>query len=140
MSYDLLVFDSEVAPKEPIAFKAWFIALAAWDEGHDYDDPANTSETLRAWYREMIQDFPAMNGPDQPTDESAFDSDRITGYSCAKRAIYVDFRWSAAEAAYRSVVELARKHKLGFFDVSGSGEVWGPVDGGYRLFFVVGDT
>jgi hypothetical protein len=83
----------------------------------------------------MRLSFPAMNGPDASDDN---DSDRVTGYTCAGSAIYADFRWSAAEPANATSFELARKHKLGFWDVSSSTEVWGPTsDGGYGAWFKI---
>jgi|CXWL01.1.fsa_nt_gi hypothetical protein len=136
MSYDLLVFEAGVPPNESRAFMAWYREFTEWREGHDYDNPANTSETLRAWYNDMRADFPAMNGPDAVGDDT--DTDKIAGYTCANGAIYTDFRWSAAEAAHKASFELAKKHGLGFWDVSFSKEVWGPTsDGSYEMWFEI---
>jgi hypothetical protein len=41
--------------------------------------------------------------------------------------VYVGFAWSIADDAYRTTFALARKHGLGFFDVSADdGQVWMP--------------
>jgi len=138
MSYDLLVFDASAAPREPSVFFAWYNQLTLWQEGHDYNDPANTSDpALRAWYREMIRRYPAMNGPDAKR-MGFFDDDRITGYTCARAAIYADFRWSVAEKAQARSFDLARKHNVGFWDVSSSLDVWGPTAGGaYAVQFTL---
>lgn len=132
LSYDLMVFEPEAAPKDRAAFLAWYAKLTAWGEPHDYDDPSFTTPALQAWYRDMIKLFPPMNGPDADPD---FDGDTLTGYSCASQAIYLDFRWSQAQSAYDHVKTLARQHRLGFFDVSADdGQVWEPLpNGGYEV-------
>ncbi|MDP1737678.1 MAG: hypothetical protein Q8L23_09580 [Caulobacter sp.] len=134
MSYDLMVFEPDAAPRDRPAFMAWYGELTQWGEGHDYDDPQFTSPRLRAWYQDMIQTFPAMNGPDGVSDDEV-DNPKVTGYSCASQAIYLDFRWSQAQSAYDHVKTLARQHRLGFFDVSADdGEVWEPLpNGGYEV-------
>ncbi len=133
MSYDLFVFEPDVAPKERDAFLAWFEEIV---EGDSSDAPAFTTPRLQAWYRDMIGRFPPMNGPDAPSDDdAAFDSPMITGYQFASAAIYLDFRWSVAREAYDQVLNLAAKHDVGFFDVSGDdGAVWLPsANGGYSV-------
>jgi hypothetical protein len=134
MSYDLMVFEPDAPPKEPRSFMDWYRQFTEWSEGHDYDDPANTSERLRSWYNDMRHVFLPMNGPDAASDYA--ETTKIAGYACARNAIYADFRWPAAEAAHKISFELAKKHRLGFWDVSFSEEVWGPVaDGGYGVWF-----
>ena len=125
-----MVFDPAAAPRDKTSFVAWYDALTEWSEPHDYDDPANAAPCLQAWYRDMIQVFPAMNGPD--ASDGNIDNPMCAGYTCAKEAIYVDFRWSVAETAYDHVRTLARDHRIGFFDVSDDGSIWFPSpDGSY---------
>jgi hypothetical protein len=135
MSYDLMVFDPEAAPRDRDAFFDWYHRITKWDEGHDYNDPANTSPQLARWYRAMIPQFPAMNGPDGISDDDpALDSGFVTGYTCARNAIYLDFRWSVAAEAYNATLSLAALHKVGFFDVSADdGAVWLLGPNGYRI-------
>ena len=61
----------------------------------------------------------------------------MTDYSVGRTAIYACFAWSKAEAAYATVVRLAAKHGVGFFNVSSSkSEVWLPDGkGGMSLAF-----
>jgi hypothetical protein len=47
MSYDLMVFEPEAAPKDHDAFMEWYVNLTKWNDG-PYDDPAQTSARLRA--------------------------------------------------------------------------------------------
>jgi hypothetical protein len=118
-----MAFNPAKAPKNKAEFMKWYEGLTQWGEGHSYDDISICSPELQGWYREMLTFFPAMNGPDAVSDEE-LDADedlesRVSDYCVARDAIYVAFAWSQAENAYDKVVELARKHRVGFFDVSG---------------------
>ena len=115
MSYDLMVFDMSIAPKNKIEFMEWYELQTEWEEEHDYDDPKVSSEKLNSWFMEMIKYFPAMNGPYSTDDD---DSDKITDYSVGSSVIYAAFSWSLVDSAYKKVFELAEKHQLGFFDAS----------------------
>ena len=127
MSYDLMVFRKEAAPNTRTEFMKWFDDQTEWREEHSYDDPANTSTELRNWFMEMVRTFPAMNGPfASDDDENLYVSD----YSIGKDVIYVAFAWSLAEQAYRTMLELAAKHGVGFFDVSSdNGDILLPENG-----------
>jgi hypothetical protein len=63
VSYDLMVFEPEAAPKDHDAFMEWCVNLTKWNDGR-YDDPARTSARLRAWVQEMRRMFPDMNTPE----------------------------------------------------------------------------
>ena len=127
MSYDLMVFRKEFAPKDKKSFMEWYDQQTEWTEDHNYDDPNNTSEELKNWFLEMNEVFPAMNGPYASDD---IDDPKVTDYSIGHHAIYAAFAWSQAESAYETLVKLAEKHKVGFFDSSGSGEVCVPDEEG----------
>jgi len=128
-----MVFESDAAPNGHAQFMNWYAQQTLWAEGHSYDDPAVSTEKLRAWFMEIIQSFPPLNGTlskhDLPEDEAS-----ATDYSVGKRAIYCAFAWSKAESAHNLVFELARKHGVGLFDVSsGNEEVWLPSNEKLRL-------
>jgi hypothetical protein len=121
MSYDLLVFDPDHAPRDRAAFLEWWDRTAQWSEGHSYDDPANTTPELRSWYEEIRKTFRNLNGPGSPSDDELMIpgvEDRLTDYSIGHHAVYAAFPWAEAETAYPLVRELAVKHRLGFFDAS----------------------
>jgi hypothetical protein len=115
MSYDLMVFAPEAAPRDCEAFLAWYGQQTEWSEMHSYDDPVVATPGLRAWFAEIVEQFPPMNGhlaSDDPDDPC------VTDYSVGKNVIYAAFAWSQAGAARRAVVAAAAKHRVGFFDVS----------------------
>jgi hypothetical protein len=115
VSYDLMVFAPEAAPRERDAFLQWYGQQAEWGEEHSYNDPAVTTPGLRAWFLDVITTFPPLNGPYASDD---VDDPRLTDYSIARGLIYACFPWSEVEAAREVVVRLARQHRVGFFDVS----------------------
>lgn len=124
MSYDLMVFAPESAPRSRPDFMAWFEKQAEWSEDHSYEDPVVSSPELKAWFLDMIKDFPAMNGPHSSDDD---DSSNVTDYCIGKSVIYSAFAWSEADAALDRVASLAKKHAVGFFDVSAeSGDIRFP--------------
>ena len=129
MSYDLMVFRPEAAPRTRPAFMNWYHDQTQWAEGHSYDDPAITSGDLRSWFLEMIETYPAMNGPYAKEEDE--DNDFVTDYSIGKDVIYAAFSWSLAEKAYEKMKALAEKHKVGFFDASANeGDILLPDENG----------
>lgn len=120
-----MVFDPGIAPTEgPAPFIEWYDAQAdaeaVEDINTDYGDSARTTPLLRAWFLNMIKEFPT--DPD-PQDEF----ERAAQYSIENGMIYINFSWSDTEAAYEATYRLAAKHGVGFFDVSSEdGKVWLP--------------
>jgi hypothetical protein len=131
MSYDLMVFKPNSAPRTRLEFMAWFDNQAKWAEGHSYNDPAVTCDELRNWFMEMIKTFPALNGPYAVGDP---DNEFSTDYSIGKEVIYAAFPWSAAEKAYPIMKKLAEEHRVGFYDVSATdGDILFPDNNGRNL-------
>jgi len=130
MSYDLMVFEPDAVPAEHDEFLEWYARQTKWGEDHGYDDPAITSEHLRAWFHDMSEMFPPMSKP------VSLDADKnsSTDYAIGRDFIFASFAWSKSEAAYMTVARLAEKHRLGLFNVSSTGEeVWVPADGKMAL-------
>ncbi|WP_433925365.1 hypothetical protein [Stenotrophomonas nematodicola] len=123
MSYDVMVFDPAAAPREVVAFIAWFERQAEWNEDHDYDDASVSAPALQAWYADITTEYPPMNGPLADDDD---DRPQVTDYSVGRQVIYAAFAHSVAEHAHGRVQELAHQHGLGFFDVSGDGAIVYP--------------
>jgi hypothetical protein len=124
MSYDLMVFEPSAAPKDREQFMTWYREQITWSEAHSYDNPSVSSPALQAWFHEMIQFFPAMNGPFSSDDD---DDPKVTDHCIGKTVIYSGFAWSCAEEARSVMEQLAKKHQVGFFDVSANqGEIVFP--------------
>lgn len=126
MSYDLMVFDPEAAPKNHDEFLEWYAVQTKWDEEKSYYDPAVSSPQLQSWLADMYSSHPPMNGPGAPA-ELPEDESMLADYSIGEQIVYVGFAWSKAQAAYEDVFRLASKYHLGFFDVSSEeSKVWLP--------------
>jgi hypothetical protein len=97
-----MVFAVEAAPTEREAFLEWYDSQTEWEEDHGYADPAISEARLQSWFKEMIESYPAMNGPYSsetlPDDDAA-----VTDYSIGMSVIYAAFAWSKAEDAYKAV-------------------------------------
>jgi hypothetical protein len=129
MSYDLMVFDPTAPPKDREGFIGWYNKQTKWTEGHTYDNPAVTTPELRDWFTDIADQYPPMNGPHASDD---VDDPKLTDYSIGNNLIYASFAWSEADAAYRIMLALAEKHRVGFFDVSSeNGYVWLPTSRGF---------
>ena len=127
MSYDLMVFNPNMTPKSKSEFMNWYERQTEWEEEHGYDDPKVSSDELKNWFLDMIKSFPAMNGPFASDD---VDVPKVNDYSVGIDVIYAAFAWSEAEIAYPKMIELAEKHKVGFFDASGNGDILIPNENG----------
>jgi len=128
MSYDLMVFEPTSAPAARKEFLAWYEGQAEWAEDHEYDDPKVSSPALKAFFLDLIQQYPPMNGPHAAEDlDEEEDEVRLTDYTIGTTLIYIAFAWSQEQAAYAAVSQLAAKHQVGFFDASSEqAAVWLP--------------
>jgi hypothetical protein len=116
VSYDLLVFELDGVPRSAGEFAAWFQDVMGEIDATRVHDPTTMSPRLQGWLKDMLAEFPDYNDPDFDDENPTI---RATGYSICDRAIHTEFRWQAAEAAYAATLGFARKHGLGFFDLSG---------------------
>ncbi|MBS1584658.1 MAG: hypothetical protein JSS82_03855 [Bacteroidetes bacterium] len=124
MSYDLMVFKAETTPKERGQFMNWYRLQTQWKETHGYNNPDVTTPELRSWMLEMLETFPAMNGP---YAKETSDGTHMADYNIGTELIYVTFSWNDVEDAYETAKRLAIKHKVGFFNVSAdNGEIVFP--------------
>ena len=120
LSFDIMVFDKTKTPKFFEDFLNWSVEQTKWTEDRDYNLVDGTSPQLEAWFREMKETFPPLNGPYSLSDEEIFANEeienRLTDYSIGSSVIYAAFGWSVAEEAVELAVKLAKKHDVGFFD------------------------
>jgi len=122
MSYDLMVFLPEAAPRKRAEFLAWYDAQTEWPEEHDYDDASLTAPPLQAFFAELSADFAPV------ADDAPAEVETGADYTIGKHLIYISFLdWDKIDQAHEAVYRLAAKHALGFFDVSSDlAEVWLP--------------
>ena len=60
----MMVFEPGAVPEgNHAAFADWYGRQTKWREDHGYDDPALSSDHLRAWFEDIVRIFPPMNGP-----------------------------------------------------------------------------
>jgi predicted DNA-binding WGR domain protein len=127
LSFDLLVFDPQAAPRSRKDFMAWYSKQTEWTEAHGYSDPRVCTPALRSWFFEMSRQFPPMSGP--VADD--IDDSLLTDYSIGRSLIYAAFAWSQADKARKQAFQLAKRHRVGFFEVSArKGRIWTPVQRG----------
>lgn len=122
MSYDLMVFEKTKAPTTKEEFLVWYEKQTEWSEEHDYENISVSSLSLKNWFMEMKETFPPMNGEYAPDFDYDIDEDlenHLVDYCIGRDVIYAAFVWSEAEEAYELTRSLAKKHEVGFFDVSG---------------------
>jgi hypothetical protein len=124
MSYDLMVFDTNSAPKSKAVFQTWYDRQVQWTEGHSYDDPKVCSPALTGWFDEMRLIFPPLNGPyalsdnefDRRCKEDKNFESKLTDYSIGKSVIYVSTVGKEAMLAEETARRLADKHKIGLYN------------------------
>jgi len=152
LSYDLLVFDPAIAPRDKKEFLVWYRELVKWSEPQIA--PSQMTGNLQQFYDKIRAEFPPMNGPDavnidaltSPKPVSFFgklmgkkqtaplDEAMVSDYTFCKNAIYITFAWSKANEAYRRTVDTALSAEVGFFNVSGDdGEILHDPEQFYEL-------
>jgi len=128
MSYDLIVFDPAAAPRKRAEILQWFEEKESQEDAPS-DDPQSLTPALRAWFMEMIETFPPMNGP-LAKDEN-MDDPTPTDYGLRRTYIHACFPWSQAEEALLHTARLAEEHRVGVYNISSKeGGIWIPGAGG----------
>ncbi|MBL0886366.1 hypothetical protein [Myceligenerans indicum] len=128
MSYDILAFEPSAVTDAD--FPAWWEVQSEWPEDHSYNDPSVTTANLQAFYRDLTQIFPPMNGPGVPTDDEIRQApeleSRMTDYSVGTSLIYAAFAWSQAREARTVFSTLAEKYRVAVAWVSDHGSIVRP--------------
>lgn len=152
MSYDLLVFDPNIAPRDRDEFMTWYGNITKWEEDRDYNSPDGMTGNLPKFFDRIREEFPPMNDPfaydfdESPTlpvkekpqgflqkifgqkkavepEKPTFNEALVTDYTLAESAIYMAFAWSVSDQAFNRVVNAALSSEVGFFDVSANNGV-----------------
>jgi len=121
MSFDLMVFELENAPRTRKEFVAWYEVQTNWSEVENSDDFKIGSPALQEWFQKIADKYPPINGPLAPDSD---DLEHLTDYTITQNIIYAGFSWDNAEGAYSLSKELAAELNIGFYDVSSpNGEI-----------------
>lgn len=121
ISYDILAFDPAATSDED--FPQWWAQQSEWGESHGYDDASMTTPALAAFYAELVQTFPDLNGSGaaNPTNSA-----RVTDYSIGTSLVYAAFACSQAEAARAAFLEAAQRHGVAVALVSDDDSIIRP--------------
>lgn len=124
MAYHILAFDPDATSIEQ--FEPWWGTEQEWLEDHSYDDPAVSTPALRAFYRDLIVNFPPMNGPDAPSDleieKNPALEEGMTDYCIGRHLVYLGAAWGISGAIEDECVRLAGIHNIALAFVS-----WTPL-------------
>ena len=124
MSYDLFAFDPSAAPRDRKGLLQWLGALQEDNGEPPSDDLESLTPPLRAWFREVMEVFPSLNGPHSTEN---YDDPKATDYELNRDYVVACLAYSQANVAFSHMKELAEKHHLGFFNISSpTGELWLP--------------
>lgn len=110
MGYEITVFDVAKAPKKRAEFLKWYETL--W-EADDYSNINLCSQNLKDWLYEIIESFPAAEGPYNENEQE------YTFYYVGDGFICGNFPCEPIEKffkAYNLAVKLAEKYGLGLFE------------------------
>lgn len=122
MSFDFMVFDPDIAPRNDEGFHAWFQNEVDDETGTASQDSAiAVTDAIHQWYREMREMFTPSNGPDKvelPTNASPARALRTCEYYFRPRSVYLCFRWPAQDMARAAASTLAKEFGLGYYHVS----------------------
>lgn len=121
MSFDIVIFDMDATGiTTRAAFTDWFGKFTDWSDDRGYDITDGSTEPIAGFYREIIKDFPPMNGPlagnddDDELDDAYYDNPKVTDYSIGVDGIYAAVAYSQAEVFSARVMELAPQFNVGF--------------------------
>ena len=147
MSFDLMVFDPDHAPRERAAFMEWFRDITRWEDKLTVDIPDGLSGNLPAFYRQITKSFPDINGPEarayfdfvqppppgffarlfgaKPVSRPELDESRLVECTFHANAIYLSFTSSLNGDAGFTCSDVANDTGVGLFNVSaGNGQIF----------------
>lgn len=125
MSYDLIIFDPDNAPNNLADFMKWNDKqedLLAADI--DQENPNITTVKLRQWFFEIIKEIIPLSGPYSNDEKEDYiegqDDERGADYFIGQHAIYVMFSMDEIAKPTKQMLQMAKKHKVGFCDFNSS--------------------
>lgn len=121
MSYDIMLVDHRQRFRTYKEFIAWYNDSV---ENQDSDYKV-TTPNLQQWFLDIKDTLRPFNGDFSPRDEE-LDCGEFpeAEYGFGKEFIYLELAQANREKALEIVMDLARKHHLAYFDISGTGSVY----------------
>ena len=120
MSFDQLVVDPARVPCDSHeAFMRWYDEV--FPEQSAVEDVSECTEAIAAFYNEITESMPDLNGPDFDEDE---DEDDAAEYDLQADSVYLACSWMPG--ADELAPTLARKHQLAYVDVGGDSTIYLP--------------
>lgn len=112
MSYDLVIFQAEGAPRDQASFETWCFEMM--EDAGERDDflAAPATAAMAAFFTELSNQFPVA-GPNADTEAAA-------AYEFQANYMSIHFQWAVSSAASQRSLELAQKHGLGLYDLKGA--------------------
>lgn len=127
MSFDIMVIDRHHRIKNCKEFLTWYDDVIQWKDEADYNDYRHATESVQQWFMEMKDVAKPMNGDFAPTGNELGEGDHPEAdYCIGKDFVYVALGWTDAGSTCQKAFELAKKHGLAFFDISGTSEFYFP--------------
>ena len=125
MSFDFMVFDPAVPPRNDEGFMAWYDAEVGRGEHagtpSSHDGAVAECEALHTFYKEMCEMFTPFNGPDDvplPGNAPQIRILRTCEYNFRPHSLYMSFRWPAQDMARGAASAFAKEAGLGYFHCS----------------------
>ena len=127
MSYDIMVFDRQKKFVDVKEFLNWYDEVTQYEEDIDYNDYHHATKNIQQWFLKIKDVIRPLNGEFAPPDEEIDNGEFLEAdYSIGRDFVYAGLAWTDAERTSQKAFELAKKYGLGFFDISGTGEVYLP--------------
>ena len=122
MSFDVMIFDPEIAPFDKEKFRAWCEAETGEKAARSSHTPeVADKDAFRDFYEQIREVFSPFNGPDDValgTDPSQLRILRTCEYFFRPSSVYMCFRWPAQDFARATCSTFAKALNLGIFLIS----------------------
>ncbi|MDO4277970.1 MAG: hypothetical protein Q4C69_03980 [Lachnoclostridium edouardi] len=120
MSYYVIVYDRENVFHSKADLLSQVEKEKNTKEKSDFEDYQKASEDLRAWFLEMIKNFPPARGEFSPEKEKVENNEELrmhlTDYFVSSHMIYAAFHPSVRKQAGDVAKKLTMVYDLGFYD------------------------
>ena len=122
MSFDVMVFDPDIAPYDKDRFRDWCEAETGEQAPQsNYTPEIAEKDAFRDFYGQMREVFTPFNGSDDvvlPPDAPQIRILRTCEYFFRPHSVYMCFRWPAQDFARAACSTFAKELDLGLFLIS----------------------